>query len=123
MKHFLPDFWHHAGQSHLTSLSLLKALSSQHVLNRWYRRRYPLKKPHQTDYQGDRKGPPHLSAPPSPLPRYDGHLHRGWVGGLLDIEEMTEEDLNRLRVHYAKLASAARDDLRRGVQDTGTPQG
>ncbi len=46
----------------------------------------------------------------------------GAHNGLLDIEELTEEDLNRLRARYAKLASAAREDLRRGVQDTGTPQ-
>jgi len=42
--------------------------------------------------------------------------------GLLDIEELTEEDLNRLRGRYGKLASAAREDLRLGAQDTGTPQ-
>src|SRR5947209_3232020 len=46
----------------------------------------------------------------------------GAHNGLLDIEEMAEEDLSRLREHYAKLASTAREDLRRGVQDTGTPQ-
>src|SRR3954462_1836328 len=46
----------------------------------------------------------------------------GAHNGLLDIEELTEEDLNRLRARYAKLASTAREDLRQGVQDTGTPQ-
>lgn len=46
----------------------------------------------------------------------------GAHNGLLDIEELTEEDLNGLRSRYAKLASAAREDWKRGVQDTGTPQ-
>src|SRR5213082_3556037 len=46
----------------------------------------------------------------------------GAHNGLLDIEELTEEDLNRLKASYAKLASTARENLRWGVQDTGTPQ-
>ena len=46
----------------------------------------------------------------------------GAHNGLLDIEELTEADLNRLRARYAKLASTAKEELRRGVQDTGTPQ-
>ena len=46
----------------------------------------------------------------------------GAHNGLLDIEELTEEDLNRLRGRYGNLASAAREDLRLGAQDTGTPQ-
>jgi low affinity Fe/Cu permease len=41
--------------------------------------------------------------------------------GLLDIEELTEEDLDRLKVGYAELARKAREDLRRGLRDTGTP--
>ena len=47
----------------------------------------------------------------------------GAHNGLLDIEEMTEKDLKRLRAHYAKLASAAREDLRQDGPDTGRPQG
>ena len=46
----------------------------------------------------------------------------GAHNGLLDIEELTEEDLNRLRARYGKLARTAREELRRGAQDTGTPQ-
>src|SRR5437660_5102526 len=46
----------------------------------------------------------------------------GAHNGLLDIEELTEEELNRLKARYTKLASTAREDLRQGVQDTGTPQ-
>lgn len=47
---------------------------------------------------------------------------QGAHNGLLDIEELTDEDLNRLRARYAKLASATREELRRGLKDTGTPQ-
>jgi len=39
---------------------------------------------------------------------------------LLDMEELTEEDLARLQVHYRELARAAREDLKRGLVDTGT---
>ena len=46
----------------------------------------------------------------------------GAHNGLLNIEELTEEELSRLRVRYAKLATTAREDLRRGRKDTGTPQ-
>ncbi len=46
----------------------------------------------------------------------------GTQNGLLDIEELTIEDLNRLRARYGKLARTAREELRLGAQDTGTPQ-
>jgi low affinity Fe/Cu permease len=46
----------------------------------------------------------------------------GTQNGLLDIEELTVEDLNRLRARYGKRARTAREELRRGAQDTGTPQ-
>ncbi len=46
----------------------------------------------------------------------------GAHNGLLDMEELTEKDLNRLRAGYAKLASTAREGLEQGIQDTGTPQ-
>jgi low affinity Fe/Cu permease len=46
----------------------------------------------------------------------------GAHNGLLDIEELTEEELKGLRVRYAKLATTARENLRRGRKDTGTPQ-
>jgi len=38
----------------------------------------------------------------------------------LDLEKLTEEDLARLRVHFGELARAAREDLKRGLVDTGT---
>ncbi|HEY7420165.1 MAG TPA: low affinity iron permease family protein [Ktedonobacteraceae bacterium] len=47
---------------------------------------------------------------------------QGAHNGLLNIEELTDEDFNRLRARYAKLASATREELRQGLQDTGTPQ-
>ena len=40
--------------------------------------------------------------------------------GLLDLEELSDEDLARLRAHFEALARASRDDLRRGLRDTGT---
>jgi low affinity Fe/Cu permease len=45
----------------------------------------------------------------------------GTQNGLLDIEELTVEDLNRLRARSGKRARTAREKLRRGAQDTGTP--
>jgi low affinity Fe/Cu permease len=41
---------------------------------------------------------------------------------LLDLEELEEETLDAFRIKYQKLASAARAELDRGVQDTGTPE-
>jgi low affinity Fe/Cu permease len=47
------------------------------------------------------------------------------VGGahnaLCDLEELTEEDLERLRGRYEDLARRARADLRRGLRDTDSP--
>ena len=40
--------------------------------------------------------------------------------GLLDLEELTEEDLNRIKAHYEALARKSREDLKRGLKDTGT---
>jgi len=45
----------------------------------------------------------------------------GAHNALLDLEELTERDLERLRAHYEDLARGARDDLKRGLADTGTP--
>jgi len=46
----------------------------------------------------------------------------GAHNALLDIEELTEADLDRIRVRYQKLAQKARADLRHGREDTGTPR-
>jgi low affinity Fe/Cu permease len=47
------------------------------------------------------------------------------VGGahnaLLDLEQLTEADLDRLRARYESLGRAAREDLLRGLLDTDTP--
>jgi len=40
---------------------------------------------------------------------------------LLDLEELDDEELNRIRNDYLKLAKKAREDLRRGKKDTGVP--
>jgi low affinity Fe/Cu permease len=41
---------------------------------------------------------------------------------LLDLEELEEQELDRLREGYAQLAEKARADLRRGKKDTGVPK-
>ena len=46
----------------------------------------------------------------------------GAHNALLDIEELDEADLDRIKAPYEKLAQQARENLRRGRKDTGTPQ-
>lgn len=41
---------------------------------------------------------------------------------LLDLEELEEHELDRIRDDYEELAKQAREDLRRGKKDTGAPQ-
>ena len=45
----------------------------------------------------------------------------GAHNALLDLEELTEQDLEQLRARFEALAQHARADLRRGLEDTGTP--
>jgi len=40
---------------------------------------------------------------------------------LLDLEELEEHELDRIRTSYARLAKRAREELRRGKADTGSP--
>ncbi len=40
---------------------------------------------------------------------------------LLELEELDEKDLDRIRAEYRKLAEKARKDLKRGKSDTGVP--
>ena len=47
---------------------------------------------------------------------------RGAHNALLDLEEIEEETLDAFRAKYAALASAARTQLDRGLEDTGTPE-
>jgi low affinity Fe/Cu permease len=46
----------------------------------------------------------------------------GAHNALLDLEELTEEELDRLRAVYEELARQAREQLMRGVLDTDTPE-
>ncbi|WP_369794708.1 low affinity iron permease family protein [Polaromonas sp. JS666] len=47
---------------------------------------------------------------------------QGAHNALLDLEELEEEDLDAFRTRYEALATAARVELKRGLQDTGTPE-
>ena len=46
----------------------------------------------------------------------------GAHNALLDLEQLTEGDLNRLRERYIALAAAARTELALGHTDTGHPE-
>jgi low affinity Fe/Cu permease len=46
----------------------------------------------------------------------------GAHNGLLDLEELEDEDLMKIRAQYERLAERARVALRRGVNDTGVPE-
>jgi low affinity Fe/Cu permease len=41
---------------------------------------------------------------------------------LLDIEELSESELDQIKARYARLARAAREDLRAGRSDLGSPE-
>ncbi|HET9326220.1 MAG TPA: low affinity iron permease family protein [Candidatus Eisenbacteria bacterium] len=41
---------------------------------------------------------------------------------LLDLEELTEDELDVMKGRYAELAKKARSDLRKGRKDSGTPE-
>jgi len=45
----------------------------------------------------------------------------GAHNALLDLEELEEIELDRVRVNYSQLAQQAREGLRQGMQDTGRP--
>jgi low affinity Fe/Cu permease len=47
--------------------------------------------------------------------------HRGAHTALLDLEELDEDELDRIRADYKRLARLARADLTRGREDTGVP--
>jgi low affinity Fe/Cu permease len=48
--------------------------------------------------------------------------NKGAHTALLDIEELTQEDLDRFRQLYEKLAREGRKKIREGLRDTGTPE-
>ena len=45
----------------------------------------------------------------------------GAHNALLDLEELEERELDRVRDVYRELAKKSREDLRRGLRDTGSP--
>lgn len=47
---------------------------------------------------------------------------RGAHNALLDLEELEEQNLDAFKAKYQALAAAARADLGRGAEDTGTPE-
>ncbi|MCG6873636.1 MAG: low affinity iron permease family protein [Betaproteobacteria bacterium] len=47
---------------------------------------------------------------------------KGAHNALLDLEELEEDTLEGFRTRYQALAAAARTELGRGVEDTGTPE-
>jgi low affinity Fe/Cu permease len=46
---------------------------------------------------------------------------QGAHNAVLDIEELTEQELDSLRGRYAQMARQAREDLRHGIRHTGSP--
>ena len=47
---------------------------------------------------------------------------KGAHNALLDLEELEDEALESFRMRYEALATAAREDLGRGDEDTGSPE-
>jgi low affinity Fe/Cu permease len=47
---------------------------------------------------------------------------RGAHNGLLDLEELSERELEAFRDKYAHMAEVAREEIRRGQSDVGTPK-
>jgi low affinity Fe/Cu permease len=47
---------------------------------------------------------------------------KGAHNALLDLEELSQDDLGKIRREYEELAEEARKDLRRGQRDTGSPE-
>jgi low affinity Fe/Cu permease len=43
----------------------------------------------------------------------------GAHNALLDLEDLEEDELDRIRMNYSKLAKQAREELRQGLSDTG----
>jgi len=47
--------------------------------------------------------------------------HKGAHNALMDLEELEQHELDTIREHYAGLAEKAREELRKGITDTGSP--
>lgn len=46
----------------------------------------------------------------------------GAHNALLDLEELDEKDLDKIRINYEQLATQARKDLEKTLSDTGVPK-
>jgi low affinity Fe/Cu permease len=46
----------------------------------------------------------------------------GAHNALLELEELSQTDLDRIRAEYRKLAEKARKDLKKGKRDTDVPE-
>ena len=46
----------------------------------------------------------------------------GAHNALLELEELDQKDLDRIKAEYGRLAEKARKDLKRGKRDTGVPE-
>jgi low affinity Fe/Cu permease len=49
-------------------------------------------------------------------------ISEGAHNSLLDLEELEEEELDKIKAEYEELADAAREKLRRGEDDTDIPE-
>jgi low affinity Fe/Cu permease len=49
-------------------------------------------------------------------------LSKGGHNALLDLEELEDEELDRIRASYCRIAEEARERLRSGGSDTGVPE-
>lgn len=47
---------------------------------------------------------------------------KGAHNALLNLEELEDEELDRMRDHYERIAERARGDLRAGIRDTGVAE-
>ena len=45
----------------------------------------------------------------------------GAHNALLDLEELEDHELDRIRLNYSNMAKKAREELRQGISDTGSP--
>lgn len=47
---------------------------------------------------------------------------RGAHNALLDLEELNEKELDQFKKRFLKLANKARDEIKQGLKDTGSPE-
>jgi low affinity Fe/Cu permease len=49
-------------------------------------------------------------------------VSRGAHTALINLEELEDQELDRMRSHYENIARRARADLRAGIRDIGAPE-